>query len=311
MRPTDQYRDRKGAGYTDGAARLELCDVRYGFPTRPDFLGPISISVSAGQYWAIVGPNGAGKSTLIRLMAGLTTPHHGDVLLSITPLLNKERAGGGRTDIHHSRHESLRHLSPRRRAQIIAYVPQRSPGDIDLSVREVVLLGRFPHRSLGLFESPEDFRIADRAMETTGTLAFADRPLTTLSGGEAQRVHVAAALAQEPQVLLLDEPTASLDLQHQLAIFRILRDRAALDGLAVVVVTHDINLAARFCAHILLLHDGKSVATGSPEEVLTPGVLESVYGVPLAALTSADDPDRPWLVPRTPARDGMSAGERD
>jgi iron complex transport system ATP-binding protein len=252
---------------------LELQDVRFGFPARPDFLGPISLSLAAGECWAIVGPNGAGKSTLLRLMAGLANPDCGDARL----------VG-----------ESLRHLSARRRARQIAYVPQRLPSDIDLSVREIVLMGRFPHRSLDLFESPEDFHIADRVMETTATLAFADRPLPTLSGGEAQRVHIAAALAQEPRVLLLDEPTASLDLQYQLAIFRILQERASLDGLAVVVVTHDVNLAARFCSHVLLLHDGKPVACGTPHDVLRPTVLEPVYDVKLAALGSSE---RQWLVP--------------
>ncbi len=252
---------------------LELRNVRFGFPARRDFLGPISLSVAAGECWAIVGPNGAGKSTLLRLMAGLAKPHAGAVML----------AG-----------QSLDQFASRRRAQQVAYVPQRLPGDIDLTVREVVLMGRFPHRSLGLFESPADFRVADRAMHTTDTFPFADRPLTTLSGGEAQRVHVAAALAQEPRVLLLDEPTASLDLQHQLAIFDILRERARNDDVAVVVVTHDVNLASRFCTHVLLLHDGKAIASGTPQEVLTPAILEPVYEVKLAVLGS---PDQPWLVP--------------
>jgi iron complex transport system ATP-binding protein len=131
----------------------------------------------------------------------------------------------------------------------------------------------------------------------TETFCFADRPITTLSGGEAQRVHVAAALAQEPQVLLLDEPTASLDLQHQLAIFQILRDRATLDGLAVVVVTHDVNLAAQFCSQVLLLDEGRAVTTGPPAEVLTPALLSPIYRVELRTLTLPNDADRRWVVP--------------
>ena len=255
---------------------LALEDVRFGFPAHPDFLGPITLAIAPGQCWAVVGPNGAGKTTLLRLMAGLSRPHAGRVEID-----------GVRLDA----------LPARARAQRIAFVPQQAPTDLDFSVRDIVLMGRFPHRSLGLFESADDYATADRAMQATETLHFADRRLVTLSGGEAQRVHVAAALAQQTDVLLLDEPTASLDLQHQLAIFRILRDRAANDRLAVVVVTHDINLAGQFCTHVLLLHEGRTVATGSPKDVLTPDVLRPVYNVELAALTMAGDSDRRWIVP--------------
>ena len=254
----------------ESAPLLCLEDVRFGFATRPDFLGPITLSVKHGECWAIVGPNGAGKSTLLRLMAGLYRPHTGVITLAGTLLSD---------------------MSDRDRAKRLAFLPQQPPSDIDLTVRDVVLLGRFPHRSLGLFESMEDYRIADRAMRITETLAFANRPLATLSGGEAQRVHVAAALAQEPELIMLDEPTASLDIQHQLAIFEILRDRAGCERIAVVIVTHDVNLAARFC----------SVATGPPGEVLTPEVLGPVYGVELATLTMPDDPDYRWVVPAATA----------
>ena len=133
-------------------------------------------------------------------------------------------------------------------------------------------------------------------------MELADRPIRTLSGGEAQRVHVASGIAQQPDVLLLDEPTASLDLQHQLAIFSILSKRAA-DDMAVVVVTHDVNLAARFCSHVLLLHEGRCIAKGPPDQVLTPEVLEPVYAVELTTLTTSRDPNRRWIVP-------LSAGDK-
>lgn len=255
---------------------LTLRDVRFGFPARPDFLGPISLAVASGECWAIVGPNGAGKSTLLRLMAGLHTPYAGEVEISGEP---------------------LRRVSARRRAQRLSYLPQRMPSDVDFCARDVVLLGRYPHRSLGLFDSVEDYRAVERAMALTETLEYADRPIATLSDGEAQRVHLAAALAQEPRILLLDEPTASLDLKHQLAIFRILHDRARRDGLAVVVVTHDVNLAAQFCTHVLLLHEGRAVAQGTVAAVLTSAVLQPIYGVNLVTLTVPDHPDRRWIVP--------------
>lgn len=267
----------------DASSMLALTDVRFGFADRPQFLGPMTVSVERGECWAIVGPNGAGKSTLLKLMVGLHRPVAGEVRI---------------------RGRNLSAMSGRDRARHVAYVPQHPPGDLDQSVRDVVLMGRFPHRSMGLFESAGDREIAERAMEVSGTLEFADRPMATLSGGEAQRVHVAAALAQEPELLLLDEPTASLDLRHQLAIFRILTERASAEGSAVVVVTHDVNLAARFCSHVLLLDDGHGVATGPPDKVLTPEVLGPVYGVKMTALTIEDDPQRRWVVPLDPAGGG-------
>lgn len=266
----------------DARPALELIDVRFGFRDRPDFLGPISLAVRPGECWAIVGPNGAGKSTLLRLMAGLHHPSAGVVRLGVHRL------------------ETIAH---RERARTLALVPQRPPADVDLTVREIVLMGRFPHRSLGLFDTSADHAIAERAMAMTETLSFADRSMATLSGGEAQRVHVAAALAQEPRVLLLDEPTSSLDLRHQLAVFEILRDCASPreSGLpiGVVVVTHDVNLAARFCSHILLLHEGHLVAAGPPADVLTPTKLRAVYGVEMATLSLPQETRGTggWLVP--------------
>jgi iron complex transport system ATP-binding protein len=250
--------------------------VRFGFPKRPDFLGPVSVSIAPSEFWAIVGPNGAGKSTLLRLLAGLSRPHAGRVLLSGADLAA---------------------LPARSRARRLAYVPQQPPTDLDLSVRDIVLMGRFPHRSMGLFESAEDHRVAEQAMETTQTSAFADRAMKTLSGGESQLVHLAAGLAQEPVVLLLDEPTASLDLRHQQALFGILKERVASQALAVIVVTHDVNLAASFCSHVLLLHEGAVVLSGPPSRVVSPDVLTTVYGVDLVSLYLPDDPGRRWVVP--------------
>ncbi len=255
---------------------LSADSVRFGFVQRPDFLRDVSLQVSPGQRWGIIGPNGAGKSTLLRLLAGLVAPH------------------GGRIDYEG---RPLADWSPRERARRIAFLPQSPPRDVALTAREIVLMGRYPHRQFGLFESAADFQIAERVMTTTQTLDFAGRALSTLSGGEAQRVHVASALAQEPTVLLLDEPTAALDLYHQLSIFEMLASLSA-GGMAVVVVTHDLNLAARYCTHVLLLDDGRPVAAGAPNEVITPHTLEPVYQVKLTKL-AADGRD--WIVPLSPA----------
>jgi iron complex transport system ATP-binding protein len=255
---------------------LTLDEIRFGFADRPEFLGPISLRIDIGQCWAVVGPNGAGKSTLLRLIAGLYAPQAGRIELS-----GRDLAG----------------YSRRARARQIAFVPQRADCDFELSVREVVLMGRFPHRSFGFFESAEDHRLAEEAMARTTTLEFADRPISTLSGGEAQRVHIAAALAQRPPLLLLDEPTASLDLQHERLIFELLARQAGDNRLAVVVVTHDINLAADFCTHALLLHQGKAIASGPPQTVLRPDLLNPVYGVDLEAVAAPGRAARRWLIP--------------
>ncbi len=262
------------AGITSNDNALLRADgLRFGYEQKPDFLGPLSLSVQPGQCWAILGPNGAGKSTLLRLLAGLITPGRGTVSYQSAP---------------------LEAMSIRSRAKHIAFMPQDIHIDADMNVRNVVLMGRHPHRSMGMFESAEDFQIADDMMRMTQTVEFADRNLSTLSGGEAQRVHLAAALAQQPEVLLLDEPTASLDVRHQLSIFRILRESAAHNGLAVMVVTHDINLAAHYCSHVLLLDDGQSVASGRPAETLTPELLSKVYGVNMVTCRESERAKRSW-----------------
>jgi len=244
------------------APLLELCGVTCGFDSRPDFLKPISLSILPGQLWGIIGPNGAGKSTLLRLMAGLTRPSAGVI---------------------HLDGNELAAIPTRERAKRIAFLPQDLPRDLVMQVKQIALLGRFPHRQFGLFESSEDYAIATQALRTTHTLDLADRTMNTLSGGEAQRVHVAAALAQQPAILLLDEPTAALDLRHQLALFEIFQSLSAA-RMAIVVVTHDLNLAARFCSHVLLLDDGRSVASGPPSRIMTPEVLGPVYQVRLERL---------------------------
>ena len=254
---------------------LEARDVRFGFPDRPDFLGPIDLEIRPGEFWGIIGPNGAGKTTLLRLLAGIWKPRAGDVLL--------ER-------------RALRAVPALQRARRTAYLPQKLLGDPDASVLETVLMGRYPHRGYGLFESPDDHHAARRAMEATETLALAERTIGTLSGGEAQRVHLAATLAQAPRVFLLDEPTAALDLSHQLSVFAMLARMAAETGAAIVVVTHDLNLAGRHCDRLALIADGKLVALGPTAEVLLPDRLGPVYGVRFHIHREPGD-GRPWLLP--------------
>jgi len=252
---------------------ISLREVQFGYGNTM-FLGPISLTVERGVCWGIVGPNGAGKSTLLRLMAGLLIPLHGEI-----------RVDG----------QCIGNFSGRQRAQRIAFVPQVPAADIDIGACDFVLMGRFPHHRWGLFESSGDHSIARATMQATHTDVFADRTLNMLSGGERQRVYIAAALCQGSPAMLLDEPTASLDLQHQMEMFQILRDAARTENKAIVVVTHDLNLARGFCDQVMLLSDGQPVAVGPPESVLTPEVLTPVYRVPLG-LASVQDSKGAWLV---------------
>lgn len=261
--------------------------VSYAFDGQREFLVDVSLTARTGECWGIVGPNGAGKSTLLRLLGGLGQPARGSVRLNST---------------------SLSELGALERAKRIAYMPQRVPAAPGLTAGEVVLLGRYPHRGLGLFESARDVSIARDAMVLTETIQFVDRSIGSLSGGEAQRVHLAAAMAQEPQVLLLDEPTTALDWRHQLTIFEILRRLADERRVAVVVVTHDLNLAGRYCDSILLMNQGRSVCSGAADEVLRPDVLSTVFEVSVTAI-AIEGRRVAMLVPTASDGDFTSSGK--
>lgn len=256
-------------------ALLTLNSIRFGYPKAAVFLGPISLRIERGQFWGVVGPNGAGKSTLIRLMAGMLSPSEGGCFFQ---------------------DRSMPAIGLRDRARKIAFLPQRITDPSEFAVQEVVLMGRYPHRSLGIFESPEDHRIAEESMRLTRVLEFSDRPLASLSGGEGQRAHLASVLAQEPELLLLDEPTAFLDLKFEMEVLEILDRLRSSKERAVVAVLHDVNLAAMFCSHVLLLHQGKQVACGTPKEVLTPQRLREVYDVELDIALAPGTSAR-WLIP--------------
>lgn len=259
--PPDSKRVRSAATSTS----LILCarDVAFSYDLETRLIDALSLEVAAGALMALVGPNGAGKSTLLRLLAGILTPARGEVCLE------------GR---------SLPAWRPRARAQRIALLPQNPQVPTDMTVVELVRLGRYPFLGLRMFESPADLAIADRALAATDMSDFAGRRVETLSGGEAQRAHLAACLAQQPAVLLLDEPTSDLDLAHQLRIFNLLADLAHRDRIAVVVVTHDLNLAGRFADVVCVLDHGRIVVQGSPADVLRNPVLSRIYSVNFTCL---------------------------
>ena len=220
-------------------------------------LDGVSLRADRGQFVGLIGPNGAGKSTLLRTISGILRYRRGAVSL--------EGA-------------DLQTLSSREIASSLALIPQIAPYTYGFTSMELVLMGRYPHLGRFQIEGREDDRIARDAMRMTETEQFADRTLDTLSGGERQRVFVARALAQQPRILLMDEPTANLDVLHQLKVLDLVR-RLVDDGLTAIAAVHDLNMAARYCDRLVLLSGGRVLAEGSPEEVLTPETIASAFGV--------------------------------
>lgn len=220
-------------------------------------LDGVTMHADRGQLVGLIGPNGAGKSTLLRTISGILRNLDGSVQLDGT---------------------DIRELSTREVATALALVPQIAPYTYGFTSIELVLMGRYPHLGRFQIEGREDDRIAREAMRLTETEEFADRTLDTLSGGERQRVFVARALAQQPSILLMDEPTANLDVLHQLKVLDLVRQLVD-EGLTAVAAIHDLNMAARYCDRLVLLNGGRVLAEGPPDEVLTPDTIETAFGV--------------------------------
>jgi iron complex transport system ATP-binding protein len=218
----------------------------------------VSLAIAPGEMVGILGPNGSGKTTLLKMLAGTLTPTAGAITYDGRPL-----AEWTRRDL----------------ARRIALVPQETHAPFDFTVLDIVLMGRFPHLGAFALEGPADLAIAQQALAATGTAAFADRPFATLSGGEKQRVVIASALAQGPELLLLDEPTASLDLGHQLDVELLLASLNRDRRVTMVLSTHDLNLATALCRQLILLRGGRVIAQGPTDAVLTPDAVRALYGV--------------------------------
>lgn len=218
----------------------------------------VDLEVGEREIVGVVGPNGSGKSTLLKCLNGKLTPISGSVLIN---------------------GNDVRVMKRRQIARLIAVVPQLSYIGFSFRVSEIVLMGRICHsRSFRSF-GQKDFEIARWALDSVGAGHLAERYITELSGGEYQRVIVARALAQEPEILLLDEPTLHLDLGHQLELLELIRKLVRSRDLSAVLALHDLNLALRYCDRLLLLHEGRIRAQGPPREVLTQDIIREVYGV--------------------------------
>ena len=226
-------------------------------------LDGVSLTVARGEMCGIIGPNGSGKTTLLRAIHGILSPERGTVLLEGRPVAE---------------------MSPRQVAALAGAVPQRAGRGFGFTVYEIVSMGRAPHLSPLAAETPADVETVHKSMAQTGVQHLARRPVDSLSGGEFQRVLIARALAQDPRVLLLDEPTAHLDLRYQMEIMDLL-SALRRSGLALVAAVHDVNLASLFCDRLVLLSAGRVAALGTPEEVLQAPTLETVYGIPVTVTT--------------------------
>jgi iron complex transport system ATP-binding protein len=238
----------------------------------------VSVEVRPGATTAVLGPNGSGKSTLLRLLLGVLSPASGSVEFGGRALASWERA-------------SL--------ARAVGVVPQGEETVFPMTVREMVGMGRYPHLGPWRREGAGDRRAVDEAMHRADVARLAARPVGTLSGGERQRARVARALAQSAPTLALDEPSASLDIAHEMAIFELLRDLAR-GGKTVLLVTHNLNLAARYADRLVLLDRGRVAAEGTPAEVLTRSTVERVYGWPVEVVPHGGpgpDAGAPQVVP--------------
>ena len=239
--------------------------------TRPT-LSDVSLDLGSGRMTAVLGPNGAGKSTLLQILLGTLPPASGEVRFQ---------------------NRALSEWPRRELAREIGVVPQGESEPL-FSAREIVAMGRYPYLGPWQRERPEDAAAIHRAMERCDISEFADRWLSTLSGGERQRVRLARALAQEPSVLVLDEPTTFLDVRHEMTTFALLRDLRDA-GTTVVLATHNLNLAARYADDLVLMREGRIAAWGTPAEVLTVSQVTAVYEWPVAVVHHVDG--APQIVP--------------
>ncbi len=242
------------------AFMYQLIDVAFDVEGKR-ILHPTSLMFETGKVTTLLGHNGCGKSTLMKLLSRQNVPASGQVLLNDQP---------------------VHQLDSKAFALNVAYLPQHPPITDGVTVRELVCFGRYPWKGAFGRYSREDYDLVDEAIDRVGLTPFADRFVATLSGGERQRAWVAMLLAQQSQCILLDEPTSALDVAHQYELLHLIRELNESLGLTVIMVLHDVNMAAKFSDHLIALHSGKVIAQGTPESMMTPEVLKNIYGMELA-----------------------------
>ncbi|MEC7640754.1 MAG: ABC transporter ATP-binding protein [Nitrospinota bacterium] len=250
---------------SDNRPLVQLSDLSFSYE-KEAILRNISLEIQTKEFVGIIGPNGSGKSTLLKLMGGI--------------MKNNQCLFKGK---------SLDSYARKDLARFISWLSQENVLPFSFRVLDVVLMGRYPYLTPLTFEGEEDYRIAQRALELTNSSGFADRFYNEISGGEKQRVMIAAALTQESELMLLDEPTSSLDIRYQIEILNILRRLNSNENMTLVLALHDLHLASRYCSRLILLNKGKIVKDGSPDQVLQKEILEEVYGVEIKIHHDTDD----------------------
>ncbi|OOF80613.1 ATP-binding cassette domain-containing protein [Rodentibacter caecimuris] len=238
---------------------FQLRQASFSIPRRT-LLHPTSLSFENGKVYGLIGHNGSGKSTLIKLMARQQRLSSGDILLD---------------------NRSIRHWNSRDFAKQVAYLPQHLPQATNMTAKELIAMGRYAWNGLFGRETEADKQAVTRALQLTHTEKFADQLVDTLSGGERSRIWLAMLIAQESRFLLLDEPLAALDIAHQVEVMQLIQQLSHELNLGVIIVIHDINLAARFCDHLIALHSGKLLAQGNAHDIVNTTSLQQIYGIEL------------------------------
>lgn len=239
---------------------LEIDNLKFGYK-KDIVLNGLTFNIEKGSFVSIIGPNGSGKSTLLKLLSQLYSPDYGNVLIY---------------------GEDIKNFKKKELARKIALVPQDTIIDFEFTVEDIVFMGRHPYKGRFQKDDENDHNIVRRAMEMTNTLYLKNRIITEISGGERQRVIIAKALAQDPSIILLDEPTSHLDINHQVEILNLLKRLNEEKGTTIIIVVHDVNLASRYSDEIILLNEGKILGMGSPEEVITNENIEFAYDLKVA-----------------------------
>lgn len=256
-----------------GTTLLQACDVVAGYDAAPVLRG-IDFQLDAGEFVGLAGPNGTGKTTLLHCLTGYHAPTSGEV-----ELMGRGLGGMRRDDI----------------AREIAFVPQFTQSLYGFSVREMVLMGRYPYAGISMVYTGKDIQLADEALEQLGVVCLRERRFNQLSGGERQLVLLARALVQEAHILMMDEPLTGLDLGHQFQVMEHLRGVASRPGCAVLATFHDLAAAARWCTRMVLVHNGRVAADGPPAKAITADLLRDLYGVHARVDGASDGEVRIWV----------------
>ncbi len=259
---------------TEATCAIEATGLDFEYRPAAPVLTGVDLRAESGRLVCVLGPNGSGKTTLLRCLLGRLIPKAGTIRLDDRDLAD---------------------YGPKALARRLAYVPQVPGSAFGFTTMELVLMGRLAHTGLLGLAGRHDREVAGQAMRMTETTDFASRTLAELSGGEAQRVMIARALAQQPAVMLLDEPTSQLDIRNQLMIYTMMRRLAHEWPMAVVCVSHDVNLAARFADRLVLMRRGRVAAAGGPEDVIREDVLERVYDVAVDLIPAGDGAEAPLV----------------